>query len=128
MTPLVSQKQIVGARWLVEGWRKPFNKKFKMRAWGERRDTSSNPAIKARSSNSQGEARAVKGGKRPYPQRSGSGEVLTKMSEKMSVQAIGEYISEASSAPEGGGVISENPLPPQSTDSQCKKREEGGGR
>jgi hypothetical protein len=40
----------------------------------------------------------------------------------MSVQAIGEYISEASSAPEGGGVISENPLPPQSPTPQCKGR------
>jgi hypothetical protein len=109
-----------------------LNKKFKMRAWGERRDTLLNPTIKARSSNSQGEARAVleqqppfrrfKGGKPLYPPRSGSGEVLTKMSEKMFVQAIGEYISEASSAPEGGGVISENPLPPQSPNSQCKGR------
>jgi hypothetical protein len=41
----------------------------------------------------------------------GSSEVLAKMSKKMSVHAIGEYISEASSAPEGGEAISKTPLP-----------------
>jgi hypothetical protein len=84
-----------------------------MRAWGERRDPTSNPAIKMRVSSSQNKVRAAsgqqplfrrsKGSKRPYPSRPGSCEMLTKMSEKMSAQAIGEYISEASPAPEGGG-------------------------
>jgi hypothetical protein len=31
VVPSVSQKQVMGARWLAEGWRKPIKEKFRFR-------------------------------------------------------------------------------------------------
>jgi hypothetical protein len=123
VAPAASQKQVMGARWLVEGWRKPLNKRFRFRAWGEKGSTSLRSASNETSSKPQKEEKPVAGQPRPQFRRPrsskyssqmkiGSNKMLAEMSENMSVCAIGEYISEAGSAPEGGEAISKVSPPP----------------